>query len=43
MSRRLGSADLRACGEFAAAVASLKLEQVGPFRAPAADIAARLA
>jgi sugar/nucleoside kinase (ribokinase family) len=43
MSRRLSSDDLRACGEFAAAVASLKLEQIGPFRGSASDIAARLA
>ena len=43
MTRRLSSDDLRACGDFAAAVASLKLEQVGPFRGTAADIAARLA
>jgi sugar/nucleoside kinase (ribokinase family) len=43
MSRRLSSDDLRACGDFAAAVASLKLEQVGPFRGTPADIAARLA
>ena len=43
MSRRPSSDDLRACGDFAAAVASLKLEQSGPFRGSAADIAARLA
>jgi sugar/nucleoside kinase (ribokinase family) len=43
MSCRLGSDDLPACGAFAAAVASLKLEQVGPFRGTPADIAARLA
>jgi sugar/nucleoside kinase (ribokinase family) len=43
MSRRLTSDDLRQCGDFAAAAASLKLEQVGPFRGTPADIAARLA
>jgi len=43
LSRRLTSADLRACAEFAAAVASLKLEHTGPFRGTPADIAARLA
>jgi sugar/nucleoside kinase (ribokinase family) len=41
MTRRLSSEDPRECGDFAAAVASLKLEQVGPFRGSAADIAAR--
>ncbi|HSA79580.1 MAG TPA: PfkB family carbohydrate kinase, partial [Geminicoccaceae bacterium] len=43
MARRMSSDDLRACGEFAAAVASLKIEHVGPFRGSAADIAARIA
>jgi sugar/nucleoside kinase (ribokinase family) len=43
LTRRLTSDDLRACAEFAAAVASLKLEQVGPFRGTPAAIAARLA
>ena len=42
MARRLVSDDLRECGEFAAAVASLKIENVGPFRGSATDIAARL-
>ena len=41
MSRRLTSDDLRACGDFAATVASLKLEQSGPFRGTPALIAAR--
>jgi len=43
MTRRLTSDDLRECGDFAAAVASLKIEHVGPFRGSAADIAARRA
>jgi sugar/nucleoside kinase (ribokinase family) len=43
MARRLSSDDLAECGDFAAAAASLKLEQVGPFRGSAADIAARRA
>jgi sugar/nucleoside kinase (ribokinase family) len=40
-SRRLVSDGLRACGDFAATVASLKLEQAGPFRGTPALIAAR--
>jgi sugar/nucleoside kinase (ribokinase family) len=43
MARRLCSADLAECGDFAAAAASLKIEQVGPFRGTPADIAARRA
>jgi sugar/nucleoside kinase (ribokinase family) len=43
MTRRLSSDDLRECGEFASAVASLKIEAIGPFRGSAADIAARRA
>ena len=43
MTRRLTTGELRECGDFAAAVASLKIEQVGPFRGSAADIVARLA
>ena len=43
LTRRLTSDDLRACAEFAATVASLKLEHTGPFRGTPADIAARLA
>lgn len=43
MTRRLTTDDLRECGEFASAVASLKIEHVGPFRGGAADIAARVA
>jgi sugar/nucleoside kinase (ribokinase family) len=42
MTRRLTTEDLRECGEFAAAVASLKIEHVGPFRGSAAEIAARM-
>jgi sugar/nucleoside kinase (ribokinase family) len=41
MSHRLTSDDLRACGDFAATVASLKLEQSGPFRGTPELIAAR--
>ena len=41
--RRLASDDLRECGAFAAAVAALKIEHVGPFRGSAGEIAARLA
>jgi sugar/nucleoside kinase (ribokinase family) len=40
-SRRLVSDDLRACGDFAATVASLKHEQSGPFRGTPELIAAR--
>jgi sugar/nucleoside kinase (ribokinase family) len=43
MSRRLTTDDLCECGDFAAAAASLKIEQVGPFRGNAVDIAARRA
>ena len=32
MTRRLSSDDLRDCGDFAAAAAALKIEQVGPLR-----------
>lgn len=41
--RRLTSDDLCDCAEFAAAVASLKIEQRGPFRVSAAAVAARRA
>jgi sugar/nucleoside kinase (ribokinase family) len=41
MSRRLTTDDLRECGDFAAAAAALKIEQVGPFRGTPELIAAR--
>jgi sugar/nucleoside kinase (ribokinase family) len=43
MTRRLTTDDLRECGDFASAVASLKIEHVGPIRGSATDIAARRA
>jgi sugar/nucleoside kinase (ribokinase family) len=43
MARRLGSDDLRECGEFAAAAAALNIETRGAFNGTAADIAERRA
>ena len=42
LTRRLTSDDLRACAEFAAAAASVKLEQFGPFHGTPQLIADRL-
>jgi sugar/nucleoside kinase (ribokinase family) len=41
LARRLTSDDLRDCGEFAAAAASINIETLGAFRGTAEDIAAR--
>jgi sugar/nucleoside kinase (ribokinase family) len=43
MARRLTTDDLAECGDFAAAAASLKIEQIGPFRGSATEIALRRA
>lgn len=43
LARRRTTADLRECGEFAAAAASINLETLGAFRGTAADIAGRRA
>lgn len=43
LARRLDTADLRECGAFASAVASLKIEREGAFRGNAAEIEARRA
>ena len=43
MTRRLTSDDLRECGEFAAAAATINIEAVGAFGGTAADIAERRA
>ncbi|HEX6141703.1 MAG TPA: PfkB family carbohydrate kinase [Geminicoccaceae bacterium] len=40
LARRLETADLEECGRFAAAVAALKLEAVGPFRGDRERVAA---
>ena len=43
LARRLTSDDLRECGEFAAAAASINIEAVGAFRGTSAAIAERRA
>jgi sugar/nucleoside kinase (ribokinase family) len=43
MARRLTSADLRECGEFAAAAAAINIEAFGAFSGTATDIAERRA
>ena len=43
LARRLVSDDLRDCGEFAAAAASINIETLGAFRGTGADVAARRA
>jgi sugar/nucleoside kinase (ribokinase family) len=43
LARRLTSDNLRECGEFAAAAASINIEALGAFRGTAEDIAARRA
>jgi len=43
LARRLTSDDLEECGNFASAVAGIKIEDFGPFRGTAADVAARRA
>jgi sugar/nucleoside kinase (ribokinase family) len=43
LARRLTCDDLRDCGEFAAAAASINIETLGAFRGTAEDIAARRA
>jgi sugar/nucleoside kinase (ribokinase family) len=42
LAMRLSSAELAACGAFASAAASIKMEGVGPLRAGRAEIMARL-
>jgi sugar/nucleoside kinase (ribokinase family) len=41
LTRRLGTDDLRACGDFASAVAARKIEGHGPFRGTVADLPTR--